>query len=107
MIGAPTLLVATAVLGVGTYACRAAGPLLRSRVTLPDAVERLTTRAATVLLAAVTATGTLIVDHRFAGYARLAGVVLGGLLAWRRVPFLLVVVAAAVTTALLRALGVR
>ncbi|CAO5184777.1 branched chain amino acid efflux pump [Frankia sp. AiPs1] len=106
MIGTPALLVATAVLGVGTYACRAAGPLLRSRVTLPASVERLTTRAAVALLAAVAATGTLIVGHHFAGPARLVGVSVGALLAWRRTPFAVVVVAAAVTTALLRAAGV-
>jgi hypothetical protein len=59
-----------------------------------------------VLLAAVAATGTLIVDQRFAGAARLVGVAVGGLLAWRRAPFAVVVVAAAATTAALRALGV-
>ncbi|WP_353939669.1 hypothetical protein [Micromonospora sp. b486] len=41
----------------------------------------------------------------FAGYAR-PPVLVGLLLAWRRVPFVLVVVAAAATTAVLRLLGV-
>ncbi|MCK9893942.1 AzlD domain-containing protein [Frankia sp. AgB32] len=106
MTGTSTLLVAIAVLAVGTYACRVAGPLLRARVTLPEQVERLTGRATVVLLAAVAATSTLIVDHGFAGPARLVGVVVGGLLAWRRAPFAAVVLAAAGTTAALRACGV-
>ncbi len=106
MIDTPTLLAAVGVLAVGTYACRVAGPLLRSRVALPERVERFTGRAAIVLLAAVAASGTLIVDHRFAGAARLVGVLVGGLLAWRRAPFAVVVAAAAATTAALRAIGV-
>jgi hypothetical protein len=43
--------------------------------------------------------------HHFAGYARPAGVVVGGILAWRNAPFLVSVLAAAATTALLRLAG--
>ena len=42
----------------------------------------------------------------WAGYARPAGVLVGALLAWRRAPFVLVVVGAAATAALLRLAGV-
>ena len=45
--------------------------------------------------------------HGFAGWARPAGVLVGGVLAARKVPFLLVVLAATATTAGLRLLGVR
>ncbi|NEA91734.1 AzlD domain-containing protein, partial [Actinospica acidiphila] len=42
----------------------------------------------------------------FAGWARPAGVAVGGVLAWRRAPFVVVVLGAAAATAALRAAGV-
>lgn len=102
----PTLVLATVVLGVGTYAFRVSGPLLRSRITLSAEVERLMAVAAVVLLTALVATATLVQGHGFAGVARLVGVAVGGVLAWRRAPFVVVVLAAAATTAVLRLLGV-
>ena len=62
--------------------------------------------ATAVLLAALVATAALTQGHGFAGWARPAGVLVGGALAIRRVPFPLVVVAAAATTAVLRLSGV-
>jgi branched-subunit amino acid transport protein len=100
------LLGSVGVLAVGTYAIRAAGPLLRARVSLPPAVERLAGLATVVLLGALVVTTTLLDGHDLAGVARPAGVVVGGVLAWRRAPFVVVVVAAAAVTALLRAVGV-
>lgn len=99
------LLAATAVLGAGTFAFRFAGPVLRSRVTLPARAERLLGVAVVVLLAALVATSALAEGHSFAGTARPAGVAVGALCAWRRAPFLVVVLAAAATTAVLRLLG--
>lgn len=101
------LLGSVGVLAVGTYAVRAAGPLLRARVTLPPVVERLAGLATVVLLGALVVTTTLLDGHASAGVARPVGVLVGGLLAWRRAPFVVVVVAAAGVTAGLRALGVR
>ena len=102
------LLAAVGVLAAGTYACRLAGPALRARVELGERARRLTDTAAVVLLAAVAATAALLQGDSFAGVARPAGVLVAGVLAWRRAPFLVVVVAAAATAALLRlALGVR
>ena len=60
-----------------------------------------------VLLAALVATTALTKGHGFAGFARPAGVLVGGVLAWRKAPFLVVVLAAAATAALLRLAGVR
>ncbi|WP_327288076.1 AzlD domain-containing protein [Streptomyces sp. NBC_01198] len=100
------LVAATAVLGAGTFAFRLAGPALRSRVTLPARAERLLEVAVVVLLAALVATSALTDAHSFAGAARPAGVAAGALCAWRKAPFLVVVVTAAVTTAVLRLLGV-
>jgi branched-subunit amino acid transport protein len=98
--------VAIAVLAAGTYAMRLAGPLLRSRMTVPEAVQRYLSLAAVALLAALVATAALLDGAEFAGYARPAGVLVGAVLAWRKLPFVVVVVTAAVTTALLRLLGV-
>lgn len=106
MSAGAALVTATAVLGAGTYAFRFAGPALRSRVTLPPALERLLATAVVVLLAALVATSALTDAHALAGPARPAGVAVGALCAWRRAPFLVVVLAAAATTALLRLLSV-
>lgn len=101
------LVLATAVLGVGTFAFRFAGPVLRARVTLPPRAERLMAVAVVVLLGALVATSSLTEGHGFAGLARAAGVAVGGVCAWRKAPFVAVVVAAAATTAVLRLLGVN
>lgn len=52
------------------------------------------------------ATFSLFAGHGPAGFARPLGVLVGGVLAWRRAPFLLVILAAAGTTAVLRLLGI-
>ncbi|MEV0068797.1 MULTISPECIES: AzlD domain-containing protein [unclassified Amycolatopsis] len=100
------LLIATAVLAAGTFAFRFAGPVLRTRVRLSPRAQRLMALSAVVLLAALVATSALMDGHAFAGVARPAGVLVGGVLAWRKAPFVAVVVAAAATAALLRLAGV-
>lgn len=100
------LLLAVAVLAVGTFATRVAGPVLHARVDLSPRVEKIAAISAVVLLAALVATQTVYEAQAFAGIARPAGVVVGGVLAWRQAPFVLVVLAAAGTAALLRLLGV-
>ncbi len=93
-------------LSAGTYACRLSGRLLRQRVTFPPRAEQLLAAGAVVMLAALVATTALTKGHGFAGWARPAGVVAGGLLAWRKAPFLAIVLTAAAVTAGLRLLGV-
>jgi branched chain amino acid efflux pump len=95
-------LLAVAVLAAVTYAFRVAGPLLRDRVTVPPAAQRLLSSAAAVLLVSLAATSALTTGHGFAGWARPTGVLVAGVLAARRVPFPIVAVAAAAVTALLR-----
>jgi len=102
-----TLVVAgIATLSAGTLAFRLSGPALRRRLAFPLWAERLLEAAAVVMLAALVATTALTKGHGFAGLARPAGVLVGGVLAWRKAPFLVVVIAAAGTTAVLRLLGV-
>jgi branched-subunit amino acid transport protein len=100
-----TLVVVVAVLALGTYLMRLAGVVLANRLTLPEPVQRLLSLAAVALLAALAVTAAFTEAGRAAGVARPAGVLVGLILAWRRLPFAVVVVGAAVTAAGLRLLG--
>jgi branched-subunit amino acid transport protein len=91
-------------LAAGTYAFRLAGPLLRARIRFPPRAQELLEAAAVVLLAALVATTALTTGHHLAGTARPLGVLAGGLAAWRKAPFFVVVLIAATVTALLRLL---
>jgi branched-subunit amino acid transport protein len=96
----------TFILGAGTFALRLAGPSLRNKIEISPRVEKLMAVSVVVLFAALIATSALIEGHEFAGIARPAGVAVGGLLAWRKAPFVVIVIAAAATAALLRLAGV-
>lgn len=89
----------------GTYLIRLSGLLLRGRVSVPARVERYLDLGATALLVALVALSTFTQDGGFAGWARPLGVLVGAVAAWRKVPFVLVVILAAGTTALLRLAG--
>ncbi|GAA3340229.1 AzlD domain-containing protein [Amorphoplanes nipponensis] len=101
------LIAAILTLGVGTYTMRLGGVLLRDRLELSDHLQRLLPMAAASLLAALAATAALMDGTSLAGVARPVGVVVGALLAWRRAPFVVVVLAAAGTAALLRLAGIE
>lgn len=94
------------ILAAGTFAIRFAGPLLRDRVTLPDRVRELLSASATVLLFALVAISALTNGKQFGGFALAIGVVVGGIAAWRKLPFVAVIVLAALTTAGLRFVGI-
>jgi branched-subunit amino acid transport protein len=106
MTNTPLVLAGILTLAIGTFSLRVAGPLLRSRFELPERTQRLLAAAAVILLTALVATSALVDGHGPAGIARPAGVLVGGVLAWRKAPFVLVVLAAAATAAGLRLLGV-
>lgn len=99
------LIAAILALAAGTYAMRLGGVLLRGRVKLSGSLRRLLPMAAAAMLAALAGTAALMAGQAFAGVARPAGVAVGALLAWRRAPFVVVVLAAAATAALLRLAG--
>lgn len=109
------MITAVLVLALGTYAIRVTGPLLRTRlarssgdgeVALSPRATELMSAAATVLLVALIATASFTDGRDFAGVALPAGVLTGGILAWRRAPFVVVVLVAAGVAAGLRAIGV-
>jgi branched-subunit amino acid transport protein len=90
---------------------RLAGPVFRQRFTIPPRAERLVAGAAAVMLLSLAATSALtqgrsIVGEHGAGWARPAGVAVAGVLAVRRAPFPVVVIAGALVTALLRLAGI-
>ncbi|MCE9667960.1 AzlD domain-containing protein [Myxococcus stipitatus] len=94
------------VLAAGTYAFRLAGPLLSDRLQVSARAQELMSLATIAMLSALVATATLTAQGGFAGWARPAGVLVGALLAWKRLPFVVVVAAAALTAAGLRLAGV-
>ena len=85
------------------YALKAAGPLLAGARELRPGVARLLDLVALPLLAALIAVQTLDGGGRLVADARLPALGVAGVLVWRRAPFLVVVLAAAATAALLRA----
>jgi branched-subunit amino acid transport protein len=102
-----TLVVAgMATLAAGTWVFRLSGQVLRARITFPPRATRLLEAAAVILLAALVATTALTQGHGFSGFARPAGVLVAGVLAWRKAPFLVVVLAAAAVAAGLRLAGI-
>lgn len=97
---------ALAVLAVGTYLMRLVPLLAHDRMRLSARTIRLVELGAVALLVALTATGTWFEGDSFAGWARPAAVLVAGVAAWRRLPFLVVVLLAAGTAAGLRLIGV-
>ncbi|MEV6065223.1 AzlD domain-containing protein [Nocardia sp. NPDC052001] len=102
-----TLLTGVIALAVGTYAFRFAGPALRSRVQVSPRTVKLLEIASVVLLAALAVTTLVPSGSGDFGLALPAGVLAAAVLAWRRAPLLVVILAAAVITSGLRMLGVH
>jgi len=94
--------IVVAVVGLGTVAIKGAGPVLLGGRALPDRLTAVVDLLAPALLAALVAVQTfgdgraLVIDERILGVAA-AGIAL-----WRKAPLLLVVLIAAVVTALAR-----
>jgi uncharacterized membrane protein len=94
----------TAILGAaaGCYLLKLAGLSVPRRVLDHPRVDRVAARVPVALLAALIATSTLADGRVLVLDERAAGVVVAGVALLLRAPFLLVVTAAMVTTALLR-----
>ncbi|MCW2648927.1 MAG: hypothetical protein QOF87_3512 [Pseudonocardiales bacterium] len=95
-----TLVIATA---VGCYLLKLAGYLVPARALEHPRVRRLVELLPVALLAALVVVEALAAGRHleFDG-PRLAGFVVGAVAVWRRAPFLVVVVLAGLTAALLR-----
>jgi branched-subunit amino acid transport protein len=88
-----------------SYALKASGPVLAGGRQLRPAVRQALDLVAVPLLGALILVQTLGDGHRLVLDARVPALGVAAILVWRRAPFLVVVLAAAATAALLRALG--
>ncbi|CAI8757198.1 AzlD domain-containing protein [Kosakonia quasisacchari] len=95
-----------AILSIGTYLMRLGGAKLGSRLALSEHSQALLSDAATTLLFAVALASMLYEGEHFAGMARVLGVLFALFLAWRKMPLIVVILSAAVATALLRLAGI-
>lgn len=98
-------IVGMAILSAGTYLMRLGGAKLGSRLALSERSQALLSDAATVLLFSVALATTFYEGEHFAGMARVLGVGFAVFLAWRKMPLIVVIISAAVVTALLRLVG--
>jgi branched-subunit amino acid transport protein len=92
-------------LAAGTYLLKAAGPLLLGGRALPPAVVRVAELLPAALLAALVVVSTFVTDRSLAVDARAAGLMAAAIALTARLPFVVVIVTAAATTALVRAVS--
>lgn len=95
---------AVVVTAAGCYLLKLAGTMLPDRLLAEPVVDRMATLVPVALLASIIAVQTVTAGHRLLVDARLAGLVFAATAVAARAPFLVVVVGAAATTAILRAL---
>lgn len=88
-----------------SYALKASGPVLAGGRQLGPGVRQALDLVAVPLLAALILVQTVSDGHRLVLDARVPALAVAAILVWRRAPFLVCVLAAAVTAALLRALA--
>jgi hypothetical protein len=97
--------IVVAAVGAATVAIKAAGPLLLGGRPLPPRVLAVVRLLAPALLAALVVTQTVVSADRLVMDARLIGVAVAAGALVLRAPLLVVVVLAAASTALVRALA--
>ncbi|MFD1827801.1 MULTISPECIES: AzlD domain-containing protein [Mumia] len=102
-MSAGSFALAVAVLGLGTYALRFGGMAAGTRAPMTDEMEQVVDRAVAVLLVAVAVTSTFYDGAAPADLARPVGVAAGVVAAVARASLVVVVLVAALTTALVRA----
>ena len=94
---------AIVVLAAGTFLIRAAAPVALARIAVPPRVEAAIGLIAPALLAALIGVSTVTTGRAFVVDARAAGVAVALAAAWLRLPLPVVIAAAMITTAGLRA----
>ncbi len=90
-------------LAAAAYAMKALGPVVVGRRTLRPNLAQVLELVAVPLLAALVLVQTFDGGGRLVIDARVPALCVAALLVWRRAPFLVIVLAAAATAALLRA----
>jgi uncharacterized membrane protein len=96
--------IVVAAVGVATFALKAAGPVLLGGRPLPARLASVVALLAPAVLAALVVTQAMSDGQDIVLDERLLGVAAAGVAVWFRAPVLLVVVIAAATTAVARAI---
>ena len=94
--------VTVAVVGAGTAAIKALGPVALGGRALPERFTNVVSLLAPALLAALVAVQALGAERSIVLDERLLGLAAAGIAIWRKAPLLLVVIVAAFVTALVR-----
>lgn len=102
MISTISIITGIALLAVGTYAMRISGILLNNKVEVSTRVKDLFSLFAIVILFSVAITTTLFDGEQLADLPKIMGVGVAGILTWKKKPFILIVLSAALVTAGLR-----
>lgn len=92
-------------LAAGAYAFKVLGLVVVGDRALPAALERCLALIPAALISAIVAKDTLSVGQHLQIDARLAGVSVAIVAAWRKMPVIVVIVAGAATTAVIRQLA--
>ncbi len=100
-----TLWILIAVVATLTAAIKAIGPVLLGGRALPPRFNAVIVLMPAAVLAALVVTSVLADGNRWSVDASIVGVGVGGVLLWRRAPVVVAVLAAALVTAGLRAIG--
>lgn len=93
------------VLATGAFACKAVGFFLLAGRRLPAVVDRCLALIPAAVVAALVVKDTFSSGQELVVDARVPGVVAAVVLVWRRAPFVVVVVSAALVTAGVRRAG--
>lgn len=96
-----TILIASAVVAATKFI----GFVLPARFTENPTVQHISDSVTVALLAALVVIQTASAGSSIVMDARLVGVAVAGVLLWRRVPFIIVILVAAVVAACVRAVG--
>ncbi|HET9723214.1 MAG TPA: AzlD domain-containing protein [Actinomycetota bacterium] len=94
--------VTVAVVGAGTAAIKALGPVALGGRALPERFTNVVSLLAPALLAALVAVQALGAERSIVLDERLLGLAAAGIAIWRKAPLLVVVIVAACVTALVR-----
>jgi branched-subunit amino acid transport protein len=94
--------VAVAVVGLGTVGLKALGPVVLGGRALPERLTGIVELLAPALLSALVAVQAFGAERALVLDARLIGLAAAGIALWRKAPMIVVVLVAAVTTAVAR-----
>lgn len=93
---------AVAVVGLGTVGLKALGPVVLGGRALPERLTGIVELLAPAVLSALVAVQAFGADRALVLDARLIGLAAAGIALWRKAPMIVVVLIAAVTTAVAR-----